>query len=180
MDPWFDGDPPSDPSAQSFLATMRDRASRWNELGVRPDDTFSFSDGDLWLTVDVCAPDYDYILRSLRTRLGPIGVQVGDDVTMQDGGVDLSKPHLILERTFGSVTELAAKAADWIERELGRPIELWSWDRAFSHHEARLADSGVCLQSRTIGQRDIDDLGPPDRVRVLRPARRLGLIAPSE
>jgi hypothetical protein len=63
------------------------------------------------------------------------------------------------------VADLAAAAADWLEREMRRPIVRHEWDRLDQRGVAPrlwvLADTGEGIGAR--GQRT-PDFGPPDRV----------------
>jgi hypothetical protein len=99
---------------------------------------------------------------------------MGDDETGQ-GGYPLDPSHagvVTIPRDHHSPSELGIFAADWLEKELRRPIERHEWRRpGFTHRRCRLADTGEALSWSDSHNEPRPDLGPPDAVLVLRDFR---------
>ncbi len=110
-------------------------------------------------------PGYNLLLRTLRVDYDGREVRFGPDETHQFA-TDLNPVRSGVSVLSGlPVTELAAAAADWLEREMRRPIERHEWDRLDKRGVAPrlwvLGDTGEGLVA--LGQRS-PDFGPPDRV----------------
>src|SRR5262245_16270314 len=147
---------------RTFIEAMhhRSEAGGWYpDVWVRDDRVvLAVSPGDQ-------TPGYNLILRTLRVDFDGRAVRLGPDETHQFA-TDLDPAragvHVLSERP---VAELADAAADWVEREMRRPIVRHEWDRLDQRGVAPrlwvLADTGEGIVVR--GQWS-SDLGPPDRV----------------
>jgi len=114
-------------------------------------------------------PDYNCVLRTLRVDFDGSAVWFGPHETHQfvtDLDSDRSDVSMLSGRP---IRELAAAAADWLEREMRRPIVRYEWDRLDRRGVAPrlwlLRDTGEPLVAR--GSRS-PDFGPPDRVIAVR------------
>ncbi len=117
------------------------------------------------LSVTISDPDEACVLRSLRVDFDGRTVYFGPDPThqfetnfdSQTGGVDTAEGR--------PIPELANIAADWLKKEMERPIARHEWDKP---------DARGCKPKRwvlrdigePIGQRGMitPEFGPPDRV----------------
>jgi hypothetical protein len=74
-------------------------------------------------------PAYNRVLRTLRVDFDGMAVWFGPDETHQFAtDLDPARPGVSV-LPGRPVTELAAAAADWLEREMWRPIVRHEWDR---------------------------------------------------
>ncbi|MBN9524193.1 hypothetical protein J0H58_37730 [bacterium] len=121
------------------------------------------------LTLSVTPSDTDPAnacgLRTLRIDFDGASVRFGPDETHQFAtDLDPARPGVSFLDSR-PVSELAAAAADWLERELRRPIVRHEWDRLDRDGVAPrlwvLADSGEAIVARGY---PTPDFGPPDRV----------------
>jgi len=120
------------------------------------------------ITLAVCPsdndPKYNVVLRALRVDFDGSTVWFGEDETYQFvTALDPARPGVFV-RSDRPIAELASVAADWLEREMRRPIVRYEWDRPGRHGVAPrlwvLADTGARLVESG-GQ--AADFGPPDR-----------------
>lgn len=122
------------------------------------------------ISVDVCDRRENRVLRTLRidfdgtlTAFGPDEThQLVTDLDPQQPGVTVLR-----DRPRG---EMATAAADWIEREMKRPIIIHVWDRReFTVRMWILADTGerLAVEDHRVKRSPIRELGPPDRVNPL-------------
>lgn len=124
-------------------------------------------DDRVMMSVCPCDRDsaYNCVLRTLRVDFNGTAVWFGPDETHQLAtDLDPTQPGVSV-LSGRPVAELAAAAADWLEREMRRPIVRHEWDRLDRRGVAPrlwvLADTGQAIAAR--GQRS-PDFGPPDRV----------------
>ena len=110
-------------------------------------------------------PAYNFVLRTLRVDFDGTAVWFGPDETHQFAtDLDPARPgvNVLYERPVG---ELAAAAADWLEREMRRPIVRQEWDRPDGHGVPPrlwvLVDTGEVIVAQGMHS---PDMGPPDRV----------------
>ncbi|QJW93795.1 hypothetical protein [Frigoriglobus tundricola] len=149
---------------RGFIEALHARA----ETGAWVADVWRVRDGRITLSVCPCDndPAYNCVLRTLRVDFDGTTVWFGPDETHQFATeLDPAHPGVsVLSRQ--SVPGLAAAAADWLEREMRRPIVRHEWDRPeFSRRLWVLADTGeglVLRDSANVFRRS--DLGPPDRI----------------
>lgn len=117
------------------------------------------------ISMDICDTDRGCVLRVLRVDYDGSTLAAGSDPTYQLAtDLDPARPDVIVLRGR-PVGELADAAADWLEREMSRPVVRREWVRAgFTHTQWVLADSGeaiVVSDSANAARRR--ELGPPDR-----------------
>jgi hypothetical protein len=144
-----------------FIEVLHDRADvgGWYADGWPREDRFI-------LAVCPSDPDFPCVLRTLRVDFDGQAASFGPDETHQFAtDLDPRRPGVTVLRGC-PVTELATAAADWLEREMRRPIVRREWCRpGFWRREWVLADTGEPLgisDSANASRRP--DLGEPDRV----------------
>lgn len=165
--PRFDLDECESEAERTFVEALHARA----EAG----DWFA----DVWrvradcITLSVCPSDddpaYNCVLRALRVDFNGSTVWFGPDETYQFA-TDLDPTRRgVSALSRRPVGELAAAAADWLEREMRRPIARHEWDQLDSRGVAPrlwvLADTGEGLVVRG---RPPPDARHPDRVVLVR------------
>jgi hypothetical protein len=148
---------------RAFLVALHARA----EAGGWFADSWRVWDNRLTLSVSPCddEPEYNCVLRTLRVDFDGAVVRLGPDETHQFvTDLDPARPGVSMMSGL-PIAELAAAAADWLEREMQRPIVRHEWDRLDKRGVAPrlwvLADTGEVIGVR--GQCS-PDFGPPDRV----------------
>jgi len=148
-------------SERAFIEALHGRAAAggWYADGWPREDRFM-------LSVCLSDPDFLSVLRTLRVDYDGESVTFGTDETHQFAtDLDPARPDVTVVRGR-PVAELAAAAADWLEREMRRPIVRREWNRSgFKRHEWLLADTGEPIaisDSDNAGRHP--DLGEPDRV----------------
>lgn len=161
--PRFDLDECNSEAERAFVEALHARA----EAGGWFADSWRVWGDRLTLSVCPCdnEPEYNCVLRTLRVDFDGTVVRFGPDETHQFvTDLDPARPGVSVLSGL-PVAELAAAAADWLEREMSRPIVRQEWDRLDERGVAPrlwvLADSGVGIVAR--GRRSAD-FGPPDRV----------------
>jgi hypothetical protein len=146
---------------RTFIEAMHERS----ETDMWYPDAWMWDDRVVLL---VCVadrtPGYGVVLRSLRIDFDGQMVCFGPDETHQLA-TDLNPAHPGVFALSGqSIAELADAAANWLQRELRRPIMRQEWDlldaSGVSPRLWVLAGSGEVLAAR--GQR-LTEFGPPDR-----------------
>ncbi|MBD7950986.1 hypothetical protein [Oerskovia rustica] len=169
-DTWFSGDEPRTPHEQAFLAGLRAGAARWDLAGLDPDLTGADTSRDpLLVTVDLpvvgaflqIAFWADDSLHSWRLTGGWGDQHVLDNHS--DGPDDLTVLGVVAgAETFG------AWAADWLDRQLHRPVEKLDWlvHGQVAKTRWQLAGSGRHL--RTTGSIFPARRRRPDRITVTR------------
>ncbi len=164
--PRFDLDECRDATERDFVEALHTRAEAgawWADAWLRDDRII--------LTIDICDSDLEYncVLRMLRVDFDGAMLTLGADETYQlVTDLDPKRTDVISMRDQ-SPAILANAAADWLERELGREIERHEWNRpTFSHRLWVYADTGEGLVMSDSENKRRTDLGPPDRVVVLR------------
>jgi len=162
--PRFEIDECRGEAEREFVETLHSRAEArgWYADAWPRDDR-------LILTVDLCDPEYNCVLRMLRVDFDGSVMYSGPDETSQLVS-DLNPDRAdVLRMCDQSPTLLANAAADWLEREMGRPIERLEWTRsAFRHRLWRFADTGEELLWSDSENKRRTDLGSPDRVASVR------------
>ncbi|MEH1129573.1 hypothetical protein [Micromonospora sp. CPCC 206061] len=170
---WFAAETGRNDQETAFLEGLRQRATTWHVDGLSPQDTSS----QRWLAplyVDVQVPKVTIPRRTLQIAYwtgGPYGQALhgvwGDDYLMDDhDGNDPEDLTVVgIQATAG---QYAAWAADWLVRQLERPVVRHEWLRG-----GRVAATMWCLQDtgRVLGKTGIS----PRRL-LRRPADRLVAI----
>lgn len=138
-------------------------------------------DDRIIITVDISDPERKCILRMLRVDYAGGAVAFGPDETYQlVTDLDPRRPGVVV-LDGRPVVELAAAAADWLEREMSRPVARHEWDGpGFSRRVWVLADTGeelVYSDSANAGRRP--GLGPPNRVVPVAPPQARTSSSPS-
>ena len=151
---------------RAFIETMHCRS----EAGGWYPDAWVWADR---VVLAVCpgdyTPEYNLLLRTLRVDFDGRAVWFGPDETHQFvTDLDPGRPGVFVLSDL-PVAQLASAAADWLERELRRPIVRYEWDRLDNRGVAPrlwvLADTGQGIVA--CGQRS-PDFGPPDRITPVR------------
>jgi len=148
----------------AFVLAMHDRAvaGGWHA------DSWLWDDRVI-ITVDISDAERNCVLRMLRVDYHGGAVAFGPDETYQLAtDLDPRRPGVFVMEGQ-PVADLAAAAADWLEREMARPIARHEWDGpGFSRRLWVLADTGdglVVSDSANAVRRQ--GLGPPDRIVVV-------------
>jgi hypothetical protein len=150
---------------REFIETLHARA----ELGGWYADAWP-RDDRVMLSVCSCDRDaaHNCVLRTLRTDFDGDTVSFGPDETHHFAtDLDPTRPGVFVF-SGGTVAELAAAAADWLEREMRRPILRHEWDRTDQRGVAPrlwvLAETGEHIVARGLLS---SEFGPPDRIVVV-------------
>lgn len=160
--PRFDLDECNSEEERAFIEALHARA----EAGDWYADAWVWADR---VVVGVCPcdddPKYKCVLRTLRVDFDDTAVRFGPDETHQFV-TDLDPARSgVFDISGRTIAELAAAAADWLEREMRRPIVRHEWDRLDGRRVAPrlwlMADTGEAIVSS--GERT-PDFGPPDRI----------------
>jgi hypothetical protein len=131
---WFAAENGRNEQESAFLEYLRQRAATWHVVGLSPQDTSS----QRWLAplyVDVHVPRMTIprsILQVAYWTSGPYGQALqgawGDDYLMDDH--DGNNPEdLTVVGVQAAVEQYAAWAADWLLRQLQRPVVRHEWLR---------------------------------------------------
>jgi hypothetical protein len=120
----------------------------------------------LMLSVSRVDGVHNLVLRTLRIDFAGDAVRFGPDETHQFAtDLDSTRPGVFAISGL-PVAELATTAADWLEREMRRPIVRYEWHRpGFWRREWLLADTGeglVVSDSANVIKRP--GLGIPDKI----------------
>jgi hypothetical protein len=158
--PRFDLHECNSEAEREFIETLHSRAAAhgWHADGWPRDDR-------VVVTIDVSDREFKFSLRTLRVDFDGLVMLAGRDETGQlASDLDVGRDDVVSMRDRAPHA-LADAAADWLEREMARPIERCEWDRARFHHRLwRYADTGEELVwSDSVNQKR-PSLGPPDRV----------------
>jgi hypothetical protein len=158
--PRFGLDDCNDDSERQFIEALHARAevAGWFADGWPRDDR---------IIITVCPVDAEYnsVLRTLRVDFDGHSVVFGTDETHQlVTDLDPSRPGVELLRAR-PIQDLASAAADWLEREMKRPIVRHEWNRKdFTRRLWVLADTQEGLVvSDSSNATTRDSIGPPDR-----------------
>jgi hypothetical protein len=156
-----------DPSESKFVSVLHSRAVTggwYADADARP------ADDRLTLTVEVIDSDAKAVLRVLRVDYTGEQVVVGEDETYQLATELDPTRASVHSKTSGSVAELAEFAADWLEKELERPIDRVEWQGwTFWHRRWIFVDTGEVIVWSDSRNRRNRRLGRPKRrVRVHR------------
>ena len=128
--------------------------------------------GDGWpredrVIVTVCPvdPELKGVLRTLRVDFDGLTVVCGEDETHQlVGDLDVARADVVSQRG-AAPSELAQFAADWLEREMARPIDRHEWyGWSFVHRRWVLADTGRTISISDSRNDFRRSLGTPDAV----------------
>jgi hypothetical protein len=132
---WFDEFECRNDGEREFVRAMSEHAKRWQAVGISPGDlhgaVVSF-DAKLSLWVDIC--DSERIVRSLCIEFDGRTVAMGDDVRMQGGPIDPSRPVVTISSSSLTASAsayrgpslpalLAAHAAAWVEEQLAQALK---------------------------------------------------------
>ncbi|WP_437323730.1 hypothetical protein [Sorangium sp. So ce381] len=166
-DLWLALDEGRTDAERAFITEMSRRALAWRSLGVPSDHLLGTVEPFVMLLLDV--PADGKVLRTLRVDFHESRVVVGEDETMQAAtDLDEENPRVLVVKD-GSPLALATAAADWMEREILRPIERHEWVREdFCHQRYVLSDTGEPLCWSDSHNQKRPDLGPPDRTVTVR------------
>ncbi|WP_437765751.1 hypothetical protein WMF27_28220 [Sorangium sp. So ce281] len=166
-DLWLALDERRTDAERAFITEMSRRALAWRNLGVTSDDLLGTAETFVVLMLDVSADGG--VLRTLRVDFHESRVVIGEDETKQAAtDLDEENPRVLVVKD-GSPVALATAAADWMEREILRPIERHEWVGAgFWHQKYVLSDTGEPLCWSDSHNQNRPDLGPPDRTAVVR------------
>jgi hypothetical protein len=165
--PRFDLEGCNNDAERAFIEAVHARA----EAGKWFADAWRVREG--CVTLSICPadndPKYNCVLRTLRVDFDGKAVWFGPDETHQFAtDLDPARPGVFV-LSHQPITELAAAAADWLEREMRRPIVRHEWDGpGFSRRLWVLADTGeglVISDSANMFRRS--GLGPPDRITLV-------------
>jgi hypothetical protein len=143
-----------------FVSELNSRAEKgaWSADYWPRDDRLLFT---------VCPSDREHncVLRTLRIDFDGARVVFGPDETHQlVTDLDPGRPGVRLVSGI-SPTAMADAAADWIERELARPIVRREWKgMTFTHREWILDDTGERLAWSDSENRPRPDLAEPSTV----------------
>ena len=152
---WFLGDEARTKDEARFLARLRERASAWSVLGVRPDASWCHA-VFVPLVVGVdhpCLADQGG-LTSLQVGYWPptsMGLRLegewGDHHLLDNGGDDTD---LRVQGLPGEPEFFADSAAMWLETQLLRKIDRMEWldGERVAASRIRLADGGQTLARR--------------------------------
>ncbi|WP_265595144.1 hypothetical protein [Haloferula sp. BvORR071] len=170
---WFEIGHYRSAAEQAFAETLRDRAHAWRIPGSSPDHTLVGRGGDdrLVLALDISDQESKVCLRTLRIEFDGTGVVLGEDETGQlVTDLDPTLPDVFARRDSGGTPALFASfAADWVEQELRRRIERHEWTRdGFCHRRWLFADTGKSIVWSDSCNTPRSNLGPPDRIIVVR------------
>jgi hypothetical protein len=166
--PRFDLDECNSEREREFIELLHSRA----EAGGWYADSWP-RDDRIIITVDICDPSRNCVLQMLRIDFDGSGLALGPDETCQlVTDLDPARRGVVVLRDR-PVAELAAAAADWLEREMSRPIVRLEWVRpGFTRTQWVLADTREGLvESDSANAARREALGPPDRTIPVLPAR---------
>ncbi len=157
----FDLDECNNEREKEFIDLLHARA----EAGGWYADSWQ-RDDRIIIAVDIHDRQRNGVLRMLRVDYDGSALAVGPDETYQlVTDLDPARSGVVVWRDR-PVAELAALAADWLEREMSRSVVRQEWLRpTFTHTRWLLADTGqelVWSDSANNGHRE--ELGPPDRM----------------
>lgn len=158
--PRFELDECRDPVEREFIATLHARA----EVGDWYADSW-LAKGKVTLTVDVVDFEENVVLQVLRVDFDGSTLLYGPDETKQLATeLDPTRRDVVVV-TGKRPSEMASVAADWLEREMRRPVVRQEWyRRGFSHRIWQFADTGEELVWSDSQNLDRPDRGTPNRV----------------
>jgi len=153
--PRLDIDECRTPEEAEFIAALHAKAEAANWYGLA-----WLREDRIIVTVDLCDNVRSLVVRTLRVDYGGAQVLAGIDETGQLA-TDLTplSPGVVVHH--GPPSELAHKAALWLEREMERPIERQEWD--CGHVRWVCGETGEVL----VGNASRGAVGPPDSVETL-------------
>lgn len=154
------------------LAQCRNPAEREfiNALHARAEAGGWFADswpvpGKIIVSVDIVDAAANCVLRMLRVDFDGSSLIYGRDETFQLV-TDLDPASLdVVVVADKPPADLANIAADWLEREMRRPVVCHEWHRPeFSHKEWLFADTGEQLVWSDSANAKRGELGRPDKI----------------
>jgi hypothetical protein len=175
----------TEPAEKEFIAALKQRAKDWEGLGIGPDEIREVpieyrmrSEGGAipaWKVVVgfMIVDEEDNYLETFRVDYSDGLVAVGRDETSGslDADLDSSRPEYA-EYRHPSPRACAEFAAMQIERQLRRPVECHEWHGpGFRHKRWLFSDTGEGLAFCDTDCEPRSNLGPPDRIRVVRDFR---------
>ena len=161
-----------------FVEFLRSRAPVWRSLGLSHNDIIAFREfsGKLVVVFEVSDRWRNSLLRTLRIDFDGVRVNLGEDECGQlvtrrnETRPDFAGSDGVADKAL----TLGRFAADWIERELRRPIELRWWSGTdFYHSEWVLGDTNRVIMRCDTWNQARENLGPPHHVRVVRDFSRV-------
>ena len=148
---WFTGDAPRTEDEARFLTRVRERSVTWAVPGLESAASWSLAKLVCLLLV-VASPSLDGLkgLHSVQVGYYPPGNPLrlegewGDDHLLDNGG---DEHDLRLAGVEGEPEWFADIAADWMQRQLLRPLERREWldGSTVVAQQTRLSDSGFLL-----------------------------------
>ena len=128
--------------------------------------------GKIIVTVDIIDAEANCVLRMLRVDFDGTALTYGRDETFQLATeLDPARPDVVVVVDKPPV-RLADIAADWLEREMHRPVVRHEWHRPeFSHKIWLFADTGEHLVWSDSANANRSGLGAPDKVIPVKGAR---------
>jgi hypothetical protein len=166
--PWIPWSEWEDGIGQRFLKSLDQRARAWSTLDVVPDD-FLFPNGSAPLVIGL-----DVNCRMLRVDFRGNEVECGEDETHQfSTGLNPSTPGVVRwSSPTAQPEDFATFAADWVEKELRRPIHQHEWRGwTFRHRRWIMGDTGEPLCWSDSANDPRRHLSRPHWIRVVRPQR---------
>ena len=107
---------------REFIREMSRRASGWRELGIDNDHLLGTTEPFVMLMLDISKDKR--VLRTLRADYRDSKVVVGVDETQQSAtDLDEASPDVLVV-TEGTPRSFATAAADWMEREIRRFVQV--------------------------------------------------------
>lgn len=158
--PRFDLDECNTEAEREFIEALHLRAEvrGWYADGRRREDR-------VIVTIDVLDREFNCSLRTLRVDFNGSVMLAGPDETGQlASDLDADRSEVVSIRDCAPQV-LADAAADWLEREMFRPIERCEWNRVEYYHRLwRYADTGEELVWSDSQNQKRRSLGIPSRV----------------
>ena len=107
---------------REFIREMSRRALEWRELGIDDDHLLGTTEPFVMLMLDISKDKR--VLRTLRADYRDSKVVVGVDETQQSAtDLDEASPDVLVV-TEGTPRSFATAAADWMEREIRRFVQV--------------------------------------------------------
>jgi len=172
----------TEPAEKEFIATLKLRVKDWAVLGIGEDEITEILPEDRktsvvgWKVIVGFAIDDEEEnseLLTIRADYSDGLVTIGRDETSGslDADLDSSRPEYA-EYRHPSPRACAEFAAMQIERQLRRPVECHEWHGpGFFYKRWLFSDTGEGLGFCGTDNERRSNLGPPDRIRVVRDFR---------
>lgn len=158
--PRFELDECNSDAEREFIESLHSRAiaAGWHAYARQREDR-------VVVTIELIDREFNCCLCTLRVDFDGSVMLAGPDETGQlVTDLDVVRDDVV-SACDQAPPALANAAADWLEREMIRPIERWEWNRPqFHHHLWRYADTGEELVWGDSENLKRPNLGSPDRV----------------